>query len=242
MIPLHIFLLFGMIEPNIPILAPVEVERLSYALDGRDSLDDGFAVLVEHVRQWDWQAPLEDGMELQVNLAEIVSDPVAFRGSAMFVSGEIEQQSTVPSWNRVEEWFVRDATGTPFVLYVVGDTQLSNRSSIMAYARFYKTMALTGRDGRDRSFPAFVTSGQAVVARHESDAIPLPLILIPIITLGAMVVFLLGRNRAGTSLRIRELPIHPEDVLRAAEDAATDLPDDPAEALAVLHECAEINS
>lgn len=242
MIPLQIFLLFGIIESNIPILSPGEVERLSYAMDGRDSLDDGFTVLVEHVRQWDWQVMVEDQLEQQLALTEIVSDPEAFRGSAMFVSGEIEQQSTVPSWNRVEEWFVRDATGIPFVLYVVGDPQPSDRSSIMAYARFYKTMVLTGRDGRDRSFPTFVTSDQAVVIRQDSFVIPLPLVLIPIIALGAIVVFLLGRNRAGTSIRLRELPIHPEDVLHAAEDAATDLPDDPAEALAALHECAEINS
>jgi len=63
--------------------------------------------------------------------------------------------------------------------------------------------------------------------------------LVPVVVVGALSVFLLSRKKTKRSPRIRNLSVDVEDVILAADDLATDLPDDPAKALALLHESAE---
>jgi len=54
-----------------------------------------------------------------------------------------------------------------------------------------------------------------------------------------MVVFLLSRKKAGRRLRVRNVSLHIDEVIDAVDDALMDLPDNPADALALLHESAE---
>jgi hypothetical protein len=237
---MHIFLLFCIFGVNFPPLEEGEASRLAFALDGRDSLDDGFAVLVENSKGW---LPISgqstDSVEPTVFL-ELVEDPAKYRGEELSISGVIEQQSAAPPpWEFVMEWFVRDESGVPFVLYVVGDTDISAKANIVANVRFYKTVDLTGRDGQVRSFATFVTSSKAIKSDALENIFPLPLLLVPVVVVGAMVVFLLSRKKAGRRLRVRNVSLHIDEVIDAVDDALMDLPDNPADALALLHESAE---
>ena len=100
-------------------------------------------------------------------------------------------------------------------------------------------MELTGRDGNVRSYATFVTSTHLVTVRNGVGVFPTSFVLIPLVAFGAVFVFLLSRKRVTHRPHVRDLACHVEDVIDAAEDVATDLPDDPAEALASLHKSAE---
>jgi hypothetical protein len=65
------------------------------------------------------------------------------------------------------------------------------------------------------------------------------MLLIPLIAIGGLVVFLLSRKKKSRIPRLRERSLHVEDVICAVQAVATELPDDPAQALALLHESAE---
>ena len=237
---MHIFLLFCLFGANFPPLDASEASRLSYVVDGRDSLGDGFVVLVENARTWEQESASQMGMAEPVNLTELVANPTAFRGAQMQISGIVEQPSSVgPPWNDVQEWFVRDETGSPFVLYVVGSSNVPSRSKISAVARFYKTINLTSRDSEIRTYATFVTSNEAIERNQSLRELPELLLLIPLLALGGLTVFFLGRKKKSRTPRLRDRSSNIEDVLCAAQAVATELPDDPAQALALLHESAE---
>jgi len=240
MVPIHIFLLFCLFGANFPPLGVEEASRLSAVVDGRDSLDDGFSVLVKNVERWEQSNEGQVGPSETPALSDVMNDPTRYRGDAMQVSGELQQRSTLePPLEFIEEWFVRGNDGVPFVIYVVGLSQNVSNGQIAVYARFYKTIKLTGRDGTTRLFATFVTSGEAIVQSRDDGIFPMSLLLVPIVVVGALSVFLLCRIKTKRSPRLRKLSVDVEDVILAADDLATDLPDDPAEALALLHESAE---
>ncbi len=240
MVPLHFLLLFGLIESNIPPLSPQAIERLELTVDGRDAKGVGFRVLVDHAEQWRMHSSEGQISVDPWDLKSLLADPSHFRGDLLTVHGTIEQQSILPApWNHVQECFLRDAKGIPFILYVVGDFQQSNRSNIMAQARFYKTIDLKGRDDIVRSFVSFVTSSKVVTTKNNSFAIPIPLLLLPVVGIGAFIVFILSRRSPKRKLLVHNLSSFTDDVIDAASHVATDLPDDPAEALASLHKSAE---
>ena len=240
MVPMHIFLLFCLFGATFPPIDESEASRLSYVVDGRDSLGDGFVVLVENARAWKQESTTQKGIAEPADLSEIVANPAAYRGVEMHVIGVVEQPSAVdPPWNDVQEWFVRDETGSPFVLYVVGPSKVQSMAKISAVARYYKTINLTGRDGKVRTYATFVTSSEAIERHQPLSEISELMLLIPLIAIGGLVVFLLSRKKKSRIPRLRERSLHVEDVICAAQAVATELPDDPAQALALLHESAE---
>ncbi|MBT4584675.1 MAG: hypothetical protein HOC93_06295, partial [Phycisphaerae bacterium] len=123
--------------------------------------------------------------------------------------------------------------------YVVGETDIRAKADIVASTRFYKTVDLTGRDGNVRSFATFVTSSTCITVEELGSIVPLPLILVPIVVIGAMTVFLLSRNKPSRKLLPRHGSPHIDEVIDAVAAVSVDLPDDPADALALLHESAE---
>jgi len=237
---MHIFLLFCLFGANSPPLDDAEATRLSFVIDGRDSLDEGFSVLVENARSWEKVGAGQQSILNTAALAEIVENPTAYRGVLMRISGVVELPTRVdPPWDDVQEWFVRDATGSLFVLYVVGSFDVTSSTKVSANARFYKTIDLRGRDGKVRSFATFVTSGEGIERPQFMSEIPGLLFFIPLFVIGGVLVFLLGRKKKSNSPRLQERACQVEDVMHAAQDVATELPDDPAQALALLHESAE---
>jgi hypothetical protein len=123
------------------------------------------------------------------------------------------------------------------VLYVVGETDVPAKADIVARARFYKRVDLTGRDGQVRSFSTFVTSSKAIKSASLGNIIPL--LLVPVVVVGAMVVFLLSRKKPSRRLHVRDVSMHIDAMIDSAGDTLMDLPEDPADALALLHESAE---
>ncbi|MBC8202929.1 MAG: hypothetical protein H8E91_03780 [Planctomycetes bacterium] len=240
MVPMHIFLLFCIFGANFPPIEENEAARLTFAVDGRDSLDDGFAVLVENAMGWAASSEEKAGSVNPAVFLDLVKDPATYRGNELAIAGVIEQQSAAPPpWEYVGEWFVRDTSGTPFVLYVVGESDISAKADIVARARFYKRVDLTGRDGQVRSFATFVTSSSAVESSGFGKSIPLQLLFVPVVVAGALVVFLLSRKKTNQRLQVRDVLLHMDEVIDAVDDASMDLPEDPADALALLHESAE---
>ncbi|MDP7008378.1 MAG: hypothetical protein QGI78_02300 [Phycisphaerales bacterium] len=237
MAQIQFFLLFCLIGGHFPPLDGADQERLSCTVDGRDSLDEGFAALVENCRGWEQS---NTNVFDDIALEKLIANPTLHRGVETSVSGIVEQRSTLPPpWDSVEEWFVRDFTGVPLVLFVVGETQFDSKIQMKARARFYKTMQLTGRDGKTRTFAAFVTSIEAVKSIAFERTFFTPLVFVPVVCVGGVVVFLLNRTKSKRPTRVRTIQLHANEVILAAEEAATDLPDDPAEALALMHESAE---
>jgi hypothetical protein len=195
---------------------------------------------VKNVERWEQSNEGQVGPSETPALSDVMNDPTRYRGDAMQVSGELQQRSTLePPLEFIEEWFVRGNDGVPFVVYVVGLSQNVSNGQIAVYARFYKTIKLKGRDGTIRLFATFVTSGEAIVQSRDDGIFPMSLLLVPVVVVGALSVFLLSRKKTKRSPRIRNLSVDVEDVILAADDLATDLPDDPAKALALLHESAE---
>ncbi len=240
MVPMHIFLLFCIFGANFPPLDESEASRLSFAVDGRDSLGDGFAVLVENVRGVGGDFSPNNEVDEYPIYVDLIENPVKYRGVEFVISGVVEQQSPAPPpWDSVGEWFVRDSDGVPFMLYVVGETDIRAKADIVASTRFYKTVDLTGRDGNVRSFATFVTSSTCITVEELGSIVPLPLILVPIVVIGAMTVFLLSRNKPSRKLLPRHGSPHIDEVIDAVAAVSVDLPDDPADALALLHESAE---
>ena len=240
MVLMHIFLLFCILGANFPPIEESDASRLVFAVDGRDSLDDGFAVLVENSKGWVAGISGETRLVPTAVFLELAMEPAKYRGQEMAISGVIEQQmDSPPPWEFVGEWFVRDSSGTPFVLYVVGETELAAKANIVARARFYKRVDLTGRDGQVRSFATFVTSSKAVKSASLGTIIPHPLLLVPVVVVGAMVVFLLSRKKPSHRLHVRDVSMHIDEMIDSADDTMMHLPDDPADALALLHESAE---
>ncbi len=240
MVPMHILLLLCIFGANFPPLEASEASRLAFTVDGRDSLDDGFAVLVENVQEWSAESEEKSSSAEPLILSKIVDDPSAYRGEVFTVSGVLEQRSaSSPPWEFVEEWFVRDSSGVPFLLYIVGETSVATKMNISANARFYKTIKLTSRDGKARSFATFVTSNLSVSTKRSVGVIPTPLLLVPVVVVGAISVFLLSRKKASRRLRVRDVSLHIDEVIDAVHETSMDLPEDPADALALLHESAE---
>ena len=238
MVLMHIFLLFCILGANFPPIEESEASRLVFAVDGRDSLDDGFAVLVENSKGWVAGISDETRLVPTAVFLELAMEPAKYRGQEMTISGVIEQQmDSPPPWEFVSEWFVRDSSGTPFVLYVVGETDVPAKANIVARARFYKRVDLTGRDGQVRSFSTFVTSSKAIKSASLGNIIPL--LLVPVVVVGAMVVFLLSRKKPSRRLHVRDVSMHIDAMIDSAGDTLMDLPEDPADALALLHESAE---
>ncbi|MDP6602031.1 MAG: hypothetical protein QGH76_07015 [Phycisphaerales bacterium] len=218
----------------IPPLSEGEWQRLSAVKDGVDSRDEGFAALVDHVRRW----PKGNEEAPAANVHAMISDPAAFRGDLVTVAGHLEQQHRLGSpWGDVVEWFVRDGD-TAMAVYVVdaGEDAMPLGGFVQVPGRFYKVMTLRGRDGVERPFAAFVAPAGALATTGGSTLPPLGWV-VPLAMVSAFTLFMLvlaWSRRAKKPRRVR-VPWTSGDVMNAAEDACTELPDDPADALAELH-------
>ena len=206
--------------------------RLQGVVDGLDSRGEGFAALIDHVQQW-------EGLTQTVrapNIQSLLNNPRAFRGNLFEVSGVIELVETMPApWAGVDELFVRDASGNVFGLYVVGQTQLSPHHTLKTPAVFYKTMSIEGRDNQLRLYPTFVTVQHVLMTSANLSSLPSAMLIIPIACAVAFALYVFVRMTKSKKDRIRQPMIQAHEVLEVASENASDLPDNPSEALATLY-------
>jgi hypothetical protein len=233
-------------------LSPAQRERLAAARDGSDHREQAFDALVENARTW---SPGEQGGEIRLNpdWQRLVDDPSASRGELFRLSGVIQQQTVLdPPYGDVTEWFVRDDSGTPVIVYVVGldlKQRFHDGQRIQIDARFYKRMDWLARDGRLHQYAALVGAGpehlMAVASRTLPTQDPWKFVTPIAGIVGALsvlffIVRIMVKRRKPTS-RSRSHRGRSFNHVVDGVDGNDRLPDDPAAALAELNRRAEAN-
>jgi hypothetical protein len=235
---------------SMPPLTDGQRTRLDTAYDGRDHREEAFSALLENARLYASGAP-DPGdalVRMRPDLAAMVARPDDFRGDVCRVAGTIQQTAVVetPS-GAAREWFLRDAAGVPLVVYVVGlgdeaAAGFPDGTAVEMFARFYKRIDAVARDGATRRYAAFVgahprrAAGAAEATSSVSGALALGAVLM--IGLVVVVALLLALARRQRAPRPRRRLVDP-DASEPPLDDDPSLPDDPAEALAVLRRRAE---
>ena len=114
---------------------------------------------------------------------------------------------------------------------------------IMIVGRFYKRVDAAARDGRARSYPAFVGRYPTVIppaggtgAAGVSIALPAALVA-GLLALFALLLLVIRRQRRDRPLR---RPIQVDGAASPELDAGSELSDDPAEALHQLKQRSEL--
>jgi hypothetical protein len=225
---------------GIPDLTRTQRWVLESADDDADFREPAFHELVEHVQTWT-DAESEDfpgdiAVRYGPDIASMLDDPDGSRGDVVYLAGTLIQQHRYdPPYDTTVEWFLRLDDDTPVMVYVVGVQQVDWREGqrIEIFARFFKRISATARDGETRAYAAFVGAFPRVRAGAHADV--WRAIIILGVVVGALLVLLLvtrrwSRRAAATRQPGRRLLA---DDLDASEDEPS-LPDDPADALAEM--------
>jgi len=208
-------------------------ERLAGVRDGVDNRCEGFAAIIDLIGNEPEVETVNQNIDFEAQ------SPEAYRGVWFAFDGTIEQISPLPEreWNHVAECFLRGINGELMILYAMGGTQLSLKSSISGQAVFYKTIELKGRDGQVRNYPAFVTEVK-FLNQHKQANFPFYMLL-PVVCAGAILLSWLYRL-ASKSQRAKTRLAHVEDETIDARNQ--DLSDDPAEALSQMYDSSRESS
>ncbi len=238
---------------SIPPLAEDQRNILATADDGatRDHREAAFFALLQNTAQWTGEigdAPIR----LHPDYDAMLADPDAYRGELCRIEGRIERVEPLLSpYEGVEAWFVRVENDRPVLVYVdfkdreESRLQFGRRSSITIVARFYKryerVVDEVNGDDQPQVYATFVGAFpqplETIAAANRPFAITdlmIPLVVILCAGFG-LVWILVRRGRAGgSSSRLQRLERAPEIV-----EIEPGLPDDPAEALAILRDRAQ---
>jgi hypothetical protein len=223
-----------------PPLTDQQRTRLETAHDGRDHREEAFMALVENLRAWDGTIG-NVPVRLEPDIDAKLNDPDRFRGEIVRLTGRVVQVTPLPApHDGVLECFVRDERGRPMLVYLVpiagGDAaHLRERSHIEIFARFYKRVDFTARDGQVRSYAAFVGAHPRTVASAGGGVTHLAIISIalPGLLIVMILLVLVIRRQRKAGARKPSARLATESVPPILDDTA-DLPDDPAEALKEL--------
>ncbi len=238
MLTLSLFLcILGPDYTGIPPLHENTQIRLETAVDGQDSRGESFAALVEETALW---IPPFDDDASAFDYDQALRQPALYRGSPVRIEGILAQQRPLEGdWQGVQEWFVRDTNKRVYCVYVVGLEAFQDGTHVSMIARFYKTMDMVARDGRNRMYPTFVTTTHAL-SSIGTVAQPQPfVILLSLILLVAVLVFVLVRIVMRKKARRTRIQIQTDDVVEAVGQCASGLSDKPSQALAEMYEQVE---
>lgn len=218
-----------------PPLSDAQRSRLETAIDGEDLRDDAFMALVENVRAWpddvSDQSPAPD-------LQAINRDPAAHRGKLVRIRGQAQQRTPLPPpYEDASEWFVRLPGGEPVIVYVLGDGgRMPANAQVQVTARFWKTMRIAARDGRPRTYAAFVGSHARLLPAESAAAPSSRLGGFGAVIVFMMLLFVIGGAVARRQIRLAQAAREKRSQAAGTEalDGDPDLPDDPAGAMAEL--------
>jgi len=240
-------LIFALNQP----LTEQQIERLNTAIDGRDHREEAFVALKENLRTFDGE-PGDAPLRLHPDLHAMIEQPNRYRGDLCALTGVIQQITPLHGvHDDVMEWFIRDDSGRPILIYVVQAVDQSFQAlrdfqagdNVRVYGRFYKRVEFTARDGRRRSYPAFVAAHpqHAATPTVSADAVDWLLVLVAIVValLGCFIVllFYVRRTRSG-----RAQPTLLRRAMNEPMEGDSALPEDPADALGELRRRAEAPS
>lgn len=232
----------------IPPLTDEQTVRLETAHDGRDHQEEAFVALVENLLAWDGDIG-DTPVRIEQNILAMLDDPDRFRGEIVRLTGRIAQITPLASpHDGLLECFIRDQADRPLLAYVVigkgpdedpGEAlALREGLRVELFARFYKRVDFTARDGTERSYAAFVGAHPRVISQVAAGTEVTYLAVVSVGLLVLLVVFVVliaaARRRRRDHRRSPSQRLSPESVPPELDDT-TDLPDDPAEALTELH-------
>lgn len=215
-VSLVILLLFSPPWPGPP--PWMESSTLAGAEDDSDIPDESFFILIDHVRSWP-EGARTPGVRLEVAREDLLKDPANHRGLLLVIEGRIEQHHDLgPPFEDVQEWFVRDLAGDPWIVYVVGERNgaTGDGQRVILEAHFYKRMLLEDRSGIQRAYPALAgafpivlpVEGPPPVAGGVAELWA----LLAILAGALLLVMLLARRAAGQTASRRAI-VHSEDSL-----------------------------
>ena len=239
------------------------VENLREWSAGRPALSDPSPADGAH--EAPHAVPLEEIRLLTPDLAdELLANPDANRGCIVRIAGRLEQSATLDSSaGPLDEWFIRLEDGSPVLVLLASSGPLAETAgplrengavrllpprpspgeTVSVVARWYKPISAEARDRRVRAYPAFVgrwipdsaaaaRSAQAPGNRLGVSSLGALLIILVILLMAVTIAArLLGRRS-----RPRVASPFPVKSAMMGRGDAPGLPEDPADALAVLHQ------
>jgi hypothetical protein len=237
-------LLAALVHAGIPPLTDAQRTALDTAFDGRDHREEAFAALVESLAG---ATPGigDEAIRLAPALDALLEDPDAHRGALCRVEGRLVQRSPLDgAFAGVREWFIRGNVGRPVIVFVVGlddadAAAFPDGADVRADGRFYKRIDALARDGRTRSYPAFVAAHPTRLGAPDrapvagwSVVIVLGAIVLALLVIWAVTLRVARRGRKrGYAPRPSPRGVEPERL-----DEGGPLPDDPAAALGELRQ------
>jgi len=229
---------------GIPPLTPDERGLLETAYDGRTHEEPAFRGLLSNTARWTGDVG-DAPIRLEPNFAALLERPDEFRGALCLIDGRIEQIETLrPPYENVHAWFIREANSRPVIVYVdfrtapseqVGRFRPGSRAAIAA--RFYKRIDAEDQRGREQAYAAFVGAHPELLAPDHVglSAAALMAGLVGLLGVAFIVIWIIARRAARRPV---SAPVHTIDEDSEPHDDL-ELPDDPAQALAVLRDAAE---
>ena len=225
----------------VPPLSDELITALETAVDDRDHQEEAFALLLDHVGTWSaGEGVGTTQIRLNPDYAALMNDPSAYRGDLYRLRGILQQHARLDSpFEGTWEWFIRDQKKQPMAVYLPDSIDLvrfTDGQRIEIFARFYKRIEVIARDGKKHQYPAFVGNYPRITTgkRGSEWGSFLPVIVFFVAFLGGvfLILFLYTRQYRRNQFTDLEAHYHPESPVL---DESTDLPDDSAQAMAVLH-------
>ncbi|MCZ6837588.1 MAG: hypothetical protein O7G85_17575 [Planctomycetota bacterium] len=221
-----------------PPLTPDQSTALETAYDGRDHQEAAFIALVENASDYDGNVG-DASLRMNPDLEVMLERPGEFRGDLCRLEGVLQQQTElIGAHAGTLEWFLRDESGTPFVVYVVEGAriQFQDGERFQIIARFYKRVAFEARDGEVRDYAAFVGAKPIPIITRSSDLGPIWLVLVIILIMFGVFLFLFlyVRGKRGPLPRRGQHATGTHPGAGPGVDEGGALPDDPADALTEL--------
>jgi len=234
---------------DFPALTEEHRARLMQARDGGDHQEPAFFILLRSAAGFDGEVG-DAPIRLAPDLDAMIERPADFRGDLCRVTGIIQQRTDLSGrYVGAVEWFLRDDAARPFIVYVarVDETRhplsgFHDGQRVEIVARFYKRMDAAARDGRERSYAAFVGARPRIVLPAAggpgSGAAMFWVVAIPAaVLLGVFLILVVyARRHREPGVRRRRFAGGAAAGDVAALDLDHPLSDDPAEALGELHE------
>ncbi len=230
------------VRGDIPPLTEDQITRLNTAQDGQDYQEKAFSALLENMKLY--SSDVGDSLiRLKPDIDSMIKRPPDYRGDLCRLIGVIQQQTRLPvPYETVSEWFLRDDTGKPMLIYVSGfpvdsGTGFPNGVRVQIVARFYKRVDFIARDGIQRSYAAFVGANPkklGLIAGYQMSGFWTVVIPVAFLAIVFIILFAYVRHQKKRPHR------HMDPLTMKTEvDEADTLSDDPAQALTELRQRAD---
>ena len=226
-----------------PALDDTAQVQLDAVYDDSAGLDrSGLYALLKNAMQWD--AGDETGAVVP-DYAQLAHSPQPFRGEVMLIEGKFLRKRRLtlakpgPWGEAITEWAVQVGPGEAdhdfALVYFVDPDQTMTRpgrdAQVRIAARFYMVWQTLDMENQPRRYLTFVGRPVRLLTEGASN-LKGPMLMVALAA-GASGLFLLGRLiRRG----IRPAPLPRQQHKTTCSQSASALPDDPADALAQLHD------